>query len=118
MLKCFLAIGVSLVACMTLAVSPARPDSAEENFSAYCASCHGQNGHGDGPAVATLKTKPQDFSNCDQMRKVSDQTIFKAIKGGGTSVGLSGDMPDWSADLSDNEIHELASFVRTFCKKK
>src|SRR5512146_2568444 len=118
MLKSLVAVLLSLAACMTLAASPARPDGAEDNFSTYCARCHGENGHGDGPSVATLKAKPQDFSNCDQMRKISDQTMFQAIKGGGTSVGLSGDMPDWSVDLSDDEIHDLAAFVRTFCKKK
>ena len=43
--------------------------------------------------------------------------IREAIKGGGSSVGLSGDMPDWSIDLTDDEIHDLVAFVRTFCKK-
>jgi cytochrome c oxidase cbb3-type subunit 3 len=118
MLKYLVAALVGLTACVTLAVSPARSDSAEDNYSTYCARCHGENGRGDGPSVATLKTKPRDFSNCDQMRKISDQTIFQAIKGGGTSVGLSGDMPDWSVDLSDDEIHELVAFIRSFCGKK
>lgn len=108
---------LGLVACTALTASPARPDSAEDNFSTYCTRCHGENGRGDGPSVHTLKAKPQDFTNCAQMRKLSDQTMFQAIKGGGSSVGLSGDMPDWSIDLTDDEIHDLVAFVRTFCKK-
>ena len=116
-LKCLVAVLLSVVACMALATEPAWTDSAEDNYTAYCARCHGEDGHGDGPSVASLKGKPQSFSNCAQMRKISNDTMFKAIKGGG-AVGLSGDMPDWSVDLSDDEIHDLVAFVHTFCKKK
>jgi cytochrome c553 len=118
MLKCRVAALVGVGAWMVLATAPAWADSAEDNYTAYCARCHGEDGHGDGPAVASLKISPQSFSNCAQMRKISDETMFKAIKGGGASVGLSGDMPDWSVDLSDDEIHHLVAFVRTFCRKK
>jgi cytochrome c553 len=118
MLRCLVAALVGVVACMALAAAPAWTDSAEDNYSAYCARCHGENGHGDGPSVASLKITPQSFSNCMQMRKISNDTMFKAIKGGGSSVGLSGDMPNWNVDLSDDEINDLVAFVRTFCKKK
>jgi cytochrome c oxidase cbb3-type subunit III len=103
---------------ITMAVSPAWTDSADDNYTAYCARCHGENGHGDGPATVTLKTKPQNFSDCDRSSQIPDDTMFDAIKRGGTFVGLSGDMPDWSVDLSDDEIHDLVKYVRSFCKKK
>jgi|SRR5579864_2590833 cytochrome c553 len=118
MLKCLTAVLTSVVACMALAVAPAWTDSAEDNYTAYCERCHGERGHGDGPSVAALKITPQSFSNCAQMRKISNETMFKAIKGGGASVGLSADMPNWNVDLSDDEIREMVTFVRTFCKKK
>jgi cytochrome c553 len=117
-MKWLVAVLLSVVVPVAMAASPAWTDSAEENYTAYCARCHGENGHGDGPSVATLKTKPQSFDDCAQMRKLSDETMFNAIKGGGASVGLPGDMPDWSTDLSDDEIHDLTKFVRAFCKKK
>ncbi|HVB81428.1 MAG TPA: cytochrome c [Candidatus Binataceae bacterium] len=109
---------VGVVACMVLATAPAWTDSAQDNYSAYCARCHGEDGHGDGPSVASLNTIPQSFGNCAQMRKLSEETMFKAIKRGGAAVGLPGDMPNWNVDLSDDEIHDLVTFVRTFCKKK
>jgi mono/diheme cytochrome c family protein len=118
MLKCVVAVLLALVTCTALAVPSARPDSAEDNFTTYCTRCHGESGRGDGPSVESIKGKPQNFTNCEQMRKISDATMFQAIKGGGSSVGLSGDMPNWDLDLSDDEIHDLVSFVRTFCKKK
>jgi hypothetical protein len=38
------------------------------------------------------------------MQKISDDTMFKVIKGGGASVGLPGDMPASGDRLSDPEI--------------
>ena len=118
MLKLLVAALIGAVACTALAATPSWTDSAEENYGAYCARCHGEDGHGDGPSAVTLKTKPRNFGDCEQLRQISDDTMFNAIKRGGASVGLSGDMPDWSTDLGDDEIHELVKFVRTFCKKK
>ena len=93
-------------------------DSAQDNYTAYCAKCHGTDGHGDGPSAGSLATKPQDYGDCAAMQKISDDTMFKVIKGGGAAAGLPGDMPSWSDGLSDPEIHDLVAFVRTFCKKK
>lgn len=31
-------------------------------YNAYCASCHGSNGQGDGPAAVALKTQPTDLT--------------------------------------------------------
>ena len=52
------------------------------------------------------------------MQKISNETMFKVIKGGGAAVGLSGDMPSWSVELCDHEIRDMVTFLRTFCKKK
>jgi mono/diheme cytochrome c family protein len=51
------------------------------------------------------------------MSKISDDTVFKVIKYGGASAGLSSEMPGWAAAMSDDEIKGLAAYVRTFCKK-
>src|SRR5260370_161419 len=84
----------------------------------YCAQCPGSVGHADGPSAASLATKPQDYTDCAAMQKISDDTMFKVIKGGGAAVGLPGDMPSWSDGLSDPEIHDLVIFIHPFCKKK
>jgi cytochrome c553 len=109
-------MGAAAIAALTGA--PARADSAKDNYTAFCAKCHGPDGRGDGPSAGSLATKPQDYTNCAAMQKISDDTMFKVIKGGGAAVGLPADMPSWSDGLSDPEIHDLVAFVRTFCKKK
>jgi len=90
---------------------------AASTYSNLCGSCHGATGKGDGPAAAALNPKPKDFADCKRMAEISDETAFKAIKGGGQSVGLSPMMPPWGGSLTDQQIHELVRYVRGFCKK-
>jgi mono/diheme cytochrome c family protein len=119
-LKSFL-ISASLIIPIAAGASAfaAVPDlaAAKDNYNTFCAKCHGPNGKGDGPAAASLHTPPRNYTDCAKMSKISDDTLFKAIKNGGASVGLSGEMPSWSAGLDDNDIHGLVAYVRSFCKQ-
>lgn len=36
--------------------------AGRENFEAYCASCHGTSGRGDGPIAGELVTRPADLT--------------------------------------------------------
>ena len=38
------------------------PVSGKEMFLSYCASCHGKDAKGDGPAAASLKSLPADLT--------------------------------------------------------
>jgi mono/diheme cytochrome c family protein len=38
------------------------PASGEEMFNSYCASCHGKDAKGDGPAASALNTPPADLT--------------------------------------------------------
>ncbi len=110
---------------MTTAVTVVRPsfaqdaemDKAKENYQAYCRKCHGDTGKGDGPGAAMLNPKPRAFSDCDEMKKHSDDEMFKVISEGGDAAGMSADMQPWGGTLSDAEIRGLIKFVRSFCKK-
>jgi cytochrome c oxidase cbb3-type subunit III len=86
-------------------------------YKVYCSRCHGETGRGDGADAATLKTRPRDFTDCATMSKISDDTMFTAIKEGGAAVGLPADMPSWAAGLSDDDIHALMKYIRHFCQK-
>ena len=39
------------------------PSSGKEMFMSYCASCHGKNAKGDGPAAGALKQLPADLTS-------------------------------------------------------
>lgn len=98
-------------------VYASQSGDATSNFSNLCSNCHGPSGKGNGSMAAALNPKPRDFSDCKTMTKDSDDILFKAIKGGSQSIGRSAMMPPWGGALTDEQIHELVSYVRTFCKK-
>jgi mono/diheme cytochrome c family protein len=90
---------------------------AQRTFHHYCAKCHGDDGKGDGPAAATLDPKPRDFANCQDMAKRSDAELFKVISQGGAAANLSPAMVAWGAVFTDDQMHGLVKFVRSFCQK-
>jgi cytochrome c oxidase cbb3-type subunit III len=110
-------LGALLVAAFVFFPGDVRAQDASLLFKVYCARCHGFEGHGDGADAGTLKTRPRDFTDCKLMKTISDDTMFKAIKDGGTAVNLPNDMPSWSAGLSDDQIHTLMTYIRGLCQK-
>jgi len=105
-----------LLACVPAAADDAAAAKAQENYRTYCRKCHGEHGKGDGPGAAMLNPKPRDFADCQNMQKRSDDELFKVISEGGEAVKMSPDMQPWGGTISDDEIHALVSFVRSFCK--
>jgi cytochrome c553 len=117
-----LAMAAALIVTGSLASPHAFAEQTETvppqmSFLMFCAGCHGKTGGADGPTAASLSIKPRNFTDCAAMSKISDDTIFKVIKYGGASAGLSSEMPGWAAAMSDDEIKGLAKHVRSFCKK-
>ena len=102
----------------TAAILAADFSATHDNFVSQCAKCHGESGRGDGPAGTSLAVKPRNFADCSRMAKESDERIFKTIKNGGASVGLSKDMPPWKEAFEDNEIRGLVAYVRQFCNQQ
>lgn len=43
-------------------VKPTSAASGQEMFTSYCASCHGKDAKGDGPAASALKNAPVDLT--------------------------------------------------------
>ncbi|HJR79424.1 MAG TPA: cytochrome c [Anaerolineales bacterium] len=90
--------------------NPFGPEAAAagaEIFRTNCETCHGPQGHGDGPAGQSLSPKPQDLS---ELQKIAgDDYLFWRIYDGkpGTS------MVAWKGILTDEEIWQVVSFIRT-----
>jgi mono/diheme cytochrome c family protein len=66
---------------------------ARKIFSQRCATCHGPEGQGDGPASAGLSPKPRNFHEPEWQASVTDDHIHKIILYGGAAVGKSAAMP-------------------------
>ncbi len=106
---------------------PAVPANAEALYRHYCASCHGIDGRGDGPAAAALDPRPSDLTKTD----LSLAELMKVIDGRRT-VRAHGDaaMPVWgpvfeaAADDKAREhrtallqVQAVAEYVRAMAKK-
>lgn len=89
----------------------------ETTYKTYCIVCHGETGHGDGIGAAALNPKPRNLSEKAYMDTLSDAHIFKVIKEGGASVGKSMFMTAWGALLKDDQINDVAAYVRTLAKE-
>jgi copper transport protein len=72
-----------------------------------CVVCHGQTGHGDGPAAQSLNPKPFDL------------TVHVGLHADGVLWGWISDgiprtaMPAWKTQLSENQRWEVVDFLRT-----
>lgn len=86
------------------------------SYEKLCGSCHGTSGKGDGPASSKLKVKPRDHTDKNAMSHYTDEALFKVIKAGGASVGKSPLMPPFGNALKDDQINDLAAYVRSLSK--
>jgi len=89
-------------------------------FNRYCASCHGYDGGGAGPAARNLDPKPRDFraaqflylsagASAGDGDLPTDGDLKATIRNGVTSRG----MPAWGG-LRDEDLDALVSYIKTF----
>lgn len=74
------------------------PASGGDMFMAYCASCHGRDAKGDGPAAAALKVPPADLTALAQKNNGKfPASHVAAVLTGEQEVMAHGskDMPVW-----------------------
>src|SRR5271157_1931182 len=76
-------------------------------FRTDCVTCHGESGHGDGPASQALEPHPV---NLVALSKISaDDFLFWKM-----STGVDGTaMPAWKSTLTDQQIWQVIAFIRT-----
>ena len=113
-------IGLLLAAVAAgIAQSPAEAPATDikQLYEKSCASCHGSDGKGNGPASDALNPKPRDFTRGTyKFRSTvtgslpSDDDLYRSIAHGlpGTS------MLAWQGLLSDEQIRALAGYVKQF----
>ncbi len=96
----------SLIGAYKLEVSPRRipdPTIATALYAARCASCHGADGRGDGPAAAALDPKPSNFRDAARQGRRSVYSLYSTI-----TLGVDGTSMAAHADLSDEQRWALA----------
>jgi mono/diheme cytochrome c family protein len=82
-------------------------------FRYYCATCHGEDGHGDGFNAYNLDPKPRDLADPAFQAKRSDSDLLAVIRSGGAVAGLSTGMPPWGRTLNERQLDDLVDYLRT-----
>ena len=91
---------------------------AQAMFDTVCATCHGGDGTGNGPAAANLNPKPRNYTDPAWQASVTDDDIRKTILLGGQGVGKSPMMPGQPQLKETPEVlDELVKIIRGFGKK-
>ena len=92
------------------------PTAGSKTYKVYCKKCHGKRGNGKGLMAKDLNPKPRDFTDKTRMEKRSDWQIFLGIKEGGPAVGLSDQMTGWKDTLTEQEMRDVAAYIRQFAE--
>jgi len=87
--------------------------AGRSEYMSMCFVCHGAAGKGDGPAAAATPTKPSDLSDSGRAGLLSDGDRFGVMRNGipGTSMPASG------ANLNDDQVWRILSYVETLVSK-
>ena len=96
--------------------------SGQEMYRSYCASCHGLEGKGNGPAMSALKIPPTDLTQLARRNggRYPEMQVFNTIAGDANvpSHG-SKDMPVWGplfSRLSESDAPKAKLRIRNLTK--
>ncbi len=96
--SCATLAGQSTTQIKKIPIKQTSAASGKEMFLEYCASCHGKEGKGDGPAAVALKTPPSNLATLAARNNGSfpELRVAMSIQGDGTNLAHgSPEMPIW-----------------------
>ena len=110
--------------------SPELLQKSARHFADHCASCHGKDGKGKGPAAASLKTPPPDLTTLAQRNdgKFPKERVVETISGeAAMSAHGSREMPVWGPfflalsgmkeKAAKARVEDLANYIETIQSK-
>jgi cytochrome c553 len=102
-------------AAATAQADGAKADNAKANWKVYCAMCHGPKGKGDTPAGKLLGAP--NYRDPKVQASFTDEAAFQAIKNGIEKDGRK-KMKSFASELTDQDIHDLVQYIRSFNRGK
>lgn len=117
-----LIVGLVVAARVRIETSPPPPEVARdpllvlgrEQFLRRCASCHGLNGHGNGPLARNLMGPPPGNLS-DANWKYGDQPaqVLNVLRNGAPNSA----MPAWKDSLTKEQLRAVAAYVYYLAKR-
>jgi mono/diheme cytochrome c family protein len=89
---------------------PTDGPSGRQTYQQYCASCHGENAKGGGPAASALKTRPPDLTTLAKGNsgKFPYEYVGGVVRfGKPISAHGSSDMPVWGPIFNMVDYNEV-----------
>ncbi len=107
-----------------VAADPTPTVSGREIFHAYCATCHGADAKGNGPAAAALKTSPLDLTQLARHNsgKFPGAAVNETLRDVSQAAHGSAEMPVWGPVLQsvsgnpremDLRINNLVAYLNS-----
>ncbi len=78
-------------------------------YANYCVTCHGMNADGNGRAARLYDPRPANLRATDK----TDAYLALIVRMGREKLGRSPKMPPWGEELTDEQIRDVVSFVRS-----
>lgn len=91
-------------------------EAGAEIYEINCASCHGPEGLGDGPAAEALDPKPASLADAHLMEDMTDGALFWRVSEGGAFEPFNSAMPPWKDVLSEEQIWQVIAYLREFAE--
>jgi mono/diheme cytochrome c family protein len=115
---CMAFAAAGLIAAASPASRAADVGVGAQIFQQKCARCHGASGKGDGPDLTRLHADatPDDWTDKETNREMSDMLIVSMITKGGQANGKSRIMPSFGGKLNDRQVADLVAFIRSLPK--
>jgi mono/diheme cytochrome c family protein len=78
-------------------------------YANYCVTCHGFNADGNGRAARLYNPRPANLRMSDK----NDAYFGLIIRMGGEAMARSPFMPPWGAELTDEQVNDLVTYLRS-----
>ena len=85
--------------------------AGKQVFTDNCETCHGADAKGDGPAGASLNPKPADLTLT--VKETDAAYMHWVVTAGGGAAGLSSAMPSFKGVLTDDQIWQVVTYLRS-----
>ncbi|HLE83561.1 MAG TPA: cytochrome c [Thermoanaerobaculia bacterium] len=85
-------------------------------FRKSCALCHGPEGKGDGRIKSD--PPPRDLTDPKALKTATDWELYQVIAEGGQVLGLAPKMLPWKDMLDEQELRDVAAYVRSLAPRK
>lgn len=95
---------------LLIVLQPAQADdtvSGQEIFAARCATCHGTEGRGDGPAASALPRKPKDLTDPEFWKNTTVPSIRQTILKGRPGTAMR------AYPMDDAKLDSLVTYLQS-----